>query len=1085
MYIIGMEQYNAAPAKAPSVPPTSYVYFALFFVSGISGLIYESIWSQYLKQFLGHAAYAQTLVLVIYMGGMAAGSWVAAVWANRVKDLLLWYAIVEIALGALALVFHGFFIRYIDTSFSTILPFLGKPALISLYKWGSSALIILPQSMLLGATFPLMAGGILRRFPGLSGYNTSFIYFVNTLGASIGVLISGFYFVKYWGLHGAIVGGGVIDLFVGTSILALCLNDRAEGGVVKEIGHKPALDKHGAGQARNDGGLDVMAGSTRHLHESSTVLEIAGQARNDRHCERSEAIQNIQNINTDINTNTSIDNLPLDDELKDTFVIPDKREDYYPLLFVACGTAVASFMYEIGWIRMLSLVLGSSTHSFELMLSAFILGIALGSFFVRNRLDTLKNAPRFLAIAQIVMGAAAIATLFTYRGLFDIMVFTIDALDRNASGYTLFNIISHLICMITMLPSTICSGMVVPLIIHLLYKRGYGEAAIGKVYAVNTAGGILGVIVAVWGLIEFAGLKYLITIGGAIDMGLGLYVLYKFAQTRQSLTRTIAQPVCLIVLVAAVAFAYLDPVLASSGVFRYGSVSKSKRVVDHIDGRTASVTLFKSGDNLVLSTNGKPDASVGFKEEYSSDEYTMSLLAALPMSVRDEIRTAAVIGMGAGMTAHYLLYDPTLDSLDVVEIEPAMAKLAKKIGPKVENTFNDPRCHIRFDDAKTFFAAQNRTYDVIVSEPSNPWVSGVSSLFSQEFFRHIRRHINDGGMLVQWFHKYEADVTILVSILKALGESFPKYDLYMAGSDLIVIAAKDENTDIGLKRDVFMYDKLSENMKAMGFSGIDDFALMRYAGKAFFDPWVNTYKSIPANSDYHSYVDLYAAKHRFMGSSAKEIDEMREFIVPVKKTLSADTAYMSLIPTRTYPDIYNLYDIHKAKSLALDILFSAKAVDDDTAHGALSASIFVLDYAEARPNMITFAQIQSAIVQILQKTLPYLSAEEMRELWGVIEGKIAKRELSETDREWIAYFRALCNYDIAGTRRLALALLPTEADTIADHLSNQMLLASLLAASVVTGDTGKVERVWEKYEYKKRPPAALRSARAIYKEKVK
>ncbi len=1037
-------------AKIPSVSPVSYLYFTLFFISGISGLIYESIWSQYLKQFLGHAAYAQTLVLVIYMGGMALGSWLAAIWANRVRDLLFWYAIVEIALGALALVFHDFFIRYIDTSFSTILPFLGNPVLISLYKWGSSALIILPQSMLLGATFPLMAGGILRRFPGLSGYKTSFIYFVNTLGASIGVLISGFYLVREWGLKGAIISGGMIDLFVGLSVLALCLNDRA---------------------SYVDGNID----------NDNAISDSINTGIN----------TNTDNINTGL---TDTDDIILDDELNDIsainadskaiFAVPDKREDYYPLLFVACGTAVASFMYEIGWIRMLSLVLGSSTHSFELMLSAFILGLALGSFFVRNKLDTVKNAPRFLGIAQIVMGASAIATLFTYGSLFKIMVFAIDALDRNASGYILFNIISHLICVITMLPSTICAGMVIPLIINMLYRRGYGEAAIGKVYAVNTAGGILGVIVAVWGLMELTGLKYLITIGGTIDMGIGLYVLYKFAETKQSLTRTIAQPACIIVLVAAVAFSKLDPVLASSGVFRYGTISNAKRVVGHIDGKTASITLFKSGQSLVLSTNGKPDASVGINEEYSSDEYTMALLGLLPMSARNEIRTAAVIGMGAGMTAHYLLYDPTLESLDVVEIEPAMAKLAKKIGHKVENTFNDPRCHIRFDDAKTFFSAQNRTYDVIVSEPSNPWVSGVSSLFSREFFKHIRRHINDGGILVQWFHKYEADVTILVSILKALGESFPQYELYMTGSDLIVIAAKDADTDISLKRDVFMYETISKNMKNMGFSGIDDFNLIRYADKTFFDPIINTYKTTPANSDYHSYVDLYAAKHRFMGSTAKEIDDIREFIVPIKKTLLADTAYQGLIPTRNYPDIYNLYDIHKAKSLAQEIVFSARAVNDDTTHGALSASIFILDYAEARPQMITFSQIQSAITRILQKTLPYLSAEETRELWNIIEGKLATRELSETDSEWMAYFRALCNYDLPETRRLSLNLLPIEADTIADHFSNQMLIASLLLASTITNDdTVKVERVWEKYEAKKRPPAAIRAARAAYRYK--
>jgi len=1056
----------------------SYVYFALFFISGISGLIYESIWSQYLKQFLGHAAYSQTLVLVIYMGGMALGSWIAAVWAAKYRNLLFAYAVVEIILGALALIFHNLFIGYLDLSFSTVIPFLNKPLPISLYKWGTASLIILPQSMLLGATFPLMAGGILRRFPGLSGYKTSVIYFVNTFGASIGVLISGFYLVREWGLRGAIISGGLIDLFVGFAILTLCLNDRQSAGVGSDNAESNVNPKVG-----NDNSISDI-----NIIDNSNSIDDIKNIDNLNSISNVKNIDNISNINDinyidnsrSIDDTNNIDNITDIDNTADEntciFTIPDKREYYYPLLFVACLTAAASFIYEIGWIRMLSLVLGSSTHSFELMLSAFILGLALGSFFVRKRIDTTKNAPRFLGIAQVVMGATAIATLFTYGSMFRFMVFTIDALDKTAEGYTMFNVISHLICMAVMLPSTICAGMVVPLIIHMLYKKGYGEAAIGKVYAVNTAGGIIGTVAAVWVLMELVGLKYLIIIGGAIDMGLGLYVLYRFRETRESVTRLIAQPVCLAVLVAAFAFSELDPVLASSGVFRYGTISKAKKVVEHKDGKTASITLFKSGDNLVLSTNGKPDASVGTGEEFSTDEYTMSLLGVLPLSVREETRTAAVIGMGAGMTAHYMLYDQMIERLDIVEIEPSMVKLAQKIGPKVENTFNDPRSHIYIEDAKTFFSAQNRTYDVIVSEPSNPWVSGVSSLFSKEFFNHIRRHLNEGGILVQWFHKYEADITILVSILKALGESFPVYDMYAAGSDLIIIAAKDAGTDISLKRDVFVNAALAESMKKMGFAGIDDFKLIRYAGKEFIEPFIDTYDT-PANSDYHSFVDLYAVKYRFLGKRVDELDAIQNFIIPVKKIVFADTGYVSLTPRQTIPDLYNLLDIQKAKTLSQQLSLSAQ---DDSGNGvdeSASASVFILDYANARPHKTSFAQIQSAIIQVLQKTLPYLSADEMREVWEVIEKKTAGRAYSEEEMEWMSYFKAVCNYDIRETRRLSLSLLPT--DSISDHYSNQMLIASLLASSAVLGDTSKTGRVWERYNEKKDPPAAIRAAKAL------
>jgi len=918
------------------------------------------------------------------------------------------YAVVEIALGAAALVFHDLFIRYLDVSFSVIIPFLNEPLPIALFKWGSSSLIILPQAILLGATFPLMAGGILRNFPGVSGYKTSVIYFVNTLGAALGVLISGFYLVKMWGLKGAIISAGALDLFVGFSVMALCMYERSRSAALK-IGDGVAF-------------------------------------------------------------------IPQTDSATNATPSPIKRNFYYPLMWISGITAASSFIYEIGWIRMLSLVLGSSTHSFELMLSAFILGLALGSFFVRNKLDTIKNAPQFLGVVQIIMGATAIMTLFTYTNMFSFMVFTLDGLAKSEQGYLLFNVMSHFICMIIMLPTTICAGMVIPLIIHMLYKNGYGEQCIGKVYAVNTFGGIIGVVIAVWILMPYLGLKYLIITGAAIDLALGLFVLYKFSETRYTLLRTVMQPACVLILLAAFAFSKVDPSLLSSGVFRYASISKSKRVVGHIDGRTASITLFRSGvDNLVLSTNGKPDASVGTGEEFSSDEYTMALLGVLPLSVQEKTRSAAVIGMGAGMTAHYMLYDPNIVVLDVVEIEPAMVKLAQKIGPKVENTFEDPRCNIYIEDAKTFFSAKNRTYDLIVSEPSNPWVSGVSSLFSKEFFSHIRRHLNEGGILVQWFHKYEADISILVSILKALGESFPLYEMYTIGSDLIIIAAHEETTDISLKRDVFAIPDMAENLAKMGFGGLDDFKLIRYGNQDFFNPLLATYDT-PANSDYHSFVDLYAASKRFMGTSVYELGEMKDFIIPVKKIVFSDTNYHSLSPTRILPAIENLLEIQNAKLISQQL--AASAGGDDKATENAGAAVFILDYSYASPQKVTFSQIQSAITQILKKTLPYLSSDEMREIWEIIEKKLSTREFEENEKGWIDYFRALCNYDLPEIRQLSIELMP-DTDTITDHYSNQMLLTSLFATSFVLGDMGDLQRIWNRYEEKKDPPAVVRAARAL------
>src|ERR1700687_5906867 len=132
---------------------------AVFVVSGFSGLIYESIWSHYLKLFLGHAAYSQVLVLVIFMGGLAIGSLLAGHFSTRWKHVLLGYALVEAATGAIALLFHGTFDRITQASFVQVIPYLGSASAVQAYKWGLGALMLLPQSILLGMTFPLMSAG--------------------------------------------------------------------------------------------------------------------------------------------------------------------------------------------------------------------------------------------------------------------------------------------------------------------------------------------------------------------------------------------------------------------------------------------------------------------------------------------------------------------------------------------------------------------------------------------------------------------------------------------------------------------------------------------------------------------------------------------------------------------------------------------------------------------------------------------------------------------------------------------------------------------------------------------------------------
>ena len=149
------------------------IFFLLFALSGFTGLIYESIWTHYLKLFLGHAAYAQALVLAIFMGGIALGSWICGRYSGQWKNLIFGYAVIEAVIGLFALVFHNCFDQAIRFSYSTVIPNLGPAMVIAVYKWTLAASLILPQTVLLGMTFPLMTAGLLRRYPDDSGSSIS------------------------------------------------------------------------------------------------------------------------------------------------------------------------------------------------------------------------------------------------------------------------------------------------------------------------------------------------------------------------------------------------------------------------------------------------------------------------------------------------------------------------------------------------------------------------------------------------------------------------------------------------------------------------------------------------------------------------------------------------------------------------------------------------------------------------------------------------------------------------------------------------------------------------------------------------
>lgn len=564
-----------------------FAAYAAFVLSGVAGLVYEVLWTRYLGLLVGHSAYAQVIVLAVFLGGMGAGALLTSAWSTRLADPLRWYARIEILIGLFGFAFDPVFRGLMGTVFEHLLPAAGTGLASLAATWAVASLAILPQSLLLGATFPLMTAGILRRQSAQPGRVLAMLYGANSGGAAIGALGAGFILIPALGLPGAVLAAAVLNLMAGAIAFAL------SGKTLAEPATTPAADPRTAREPR-----DV----------SATIGPI--------------------------------------------------------LLIVAAGTAIASFLYEVAWIRMLAMLLSSATHAFEIMLSAFILGLALGAFWVRRGADNWKHPVRALGIIQFVMGCAALATLLLYQEAYGWMVWLMQTFARTDAGYLGFSVGRYAISLAIMLPATFCAGATLPLITRVLFTRGFGEAAIGRVYGVNTLGSIAGVVLAGLILLPMIGLKALLITGAALDIVLGVVVL---AAATAGTTRRLAVAATTVgvALVSASALGpNLDRELLASGVFRTGTLLSAENLepLYHEDGRTATVTVYRAlwAGSVVIATNGKPDGSLpeAWLEPCRPDQTpgpmtgdvaTQTLAPLMTLAYRPDADRAAIIGFGSGI----------------------------------------------------------------------------------------------------------------------------------------------------------------------------------------------------------------------------------------------------------------------------------------------------------------------------------------------------------------------------------------------------------------------------------------------------
>jgi spermidine synthase len=714
------------------------VILACFFLSGASGLILEMLWTRMLTLVFGSTTLAVSTVLTAFMGGLGLGSYLAGRFADRLRAPVRAYAAVEASIGVYALLVPLVVSLYPGLNRWLWSAFGDRYALLSLLRFVASAGLLIVPTTLMGATLPLLARHFvqhpweLRRV----GLRIGTLYATNLFGAVAGSFFAGFVFLPHFGLRWTNATAAAFNLTLAAAIL-----------IARRL---PAM---------------AAAPATASMDE---LLDRAAETGD-----------------IDADVARALPPAP----------VIDARARRAALGAFAVSGATAMTL-QVLWTRALAVLIGSSIFSFTIILLAFLVGLGVGSAIFGRLSQRTAHPVRWLAGLHLGIGAAVgVSYLLTDKIPY---VFT-WLLQSSGFGVDTILVCQFVLACITVLPATVLMGGVFPLTMRIAAGRldAVGRD-VGNAYALNTCGAILGSFLSGFVVLPHLGLQRGIYV--AVTVGLALAaLLFAVAPGLPRARRAMGVGAAFGLAVLGLLLPRWDLVSFSSGFFRvsiareyiYRKINKREwknpKLVFYEDGVATTVTVDQWGKTYSLKNNGKVDAS------NDGDMATQIIVGLLPLLLyRGEAPPrVALVGYGSGVTAGAITQYP-IKSLEVVELEPAIYHAARFFGNDNHRPLEDPRVTAHVGDGRNFLTQRTDKFDVIVSQPSNPWLTGVSNLFTREYFRDIKTRLGPGGLFCQWAQLYEMAPWNIKTIYRTMREAFPYVYVFAAedlSSDTILIGS--------------------------------------------------------------------------------------------------------------------------------------------------------------------------------------------------------------------------------------------------------------------------------------------------------
>jgi spermidine synthase/MFS family permease len=816
----------------------------IFVLSGATGLIYQVVWFKYLSLFLGNTNYAQMIVLSTFLGGLAWGNYFFGKRADSFANPVMWYGFLELLIGIYCIAYPLLNSFWGDTFHSFAISF-------DIYdnKFLFNLLRFgLSAILLIIPTFAM--GGTL---PILSKHfvreikdsrkEMAILYFLNSFGAVGGVFLAGFILIKSIGLENSLYFSAAINIII--AIASIIISYKFVKPVSSELNNE----------------TDITQNQASTLPGISKAMGIV-------------------------------------------------------IIVVAGLSGLAALTYEMLWTRLLVNILGSSTYAFSIMLMAFISGITLGSIIVSQNFIGRFNRIKLLIFCQVAIVIGTMLVLPLYERLPYYLWVIASLFIKSTQTFPIFLTIEFMVTFGLMFVPTIFMGMTLPIAVEVLtHNSNRISFSIGKIFSINTFGTVAGAIMSGLLFIPFLGIKISFEIAMVINLFAALLLIFTYSKFSPAKKYSYLFLLIMLITGYSLLFKGWNTDSTLSGVFRkfnemppssyteFKNSFTNRNVLYYKEGVNSNVAVVEMTDSTkqrILLINGKPDASSIY------DMPTQVLLGQIPMMLHPNPKNVFVVGFGSGVTIGSVLTHP-VNSVTCVEISREVIDAAAYFSKENNSCLEDKRVNIVVEDAHTYLNLTKEKFDVIISEPSNPWIAGIGNLFSKEYFERCNNRLTDDGIMVQWFHIYELNDEILQLVLKTFNTVFPMAQIWNSvQGDLILVGTKKKmEIDYNLLRQKIAINSVKTNLNKIDINSVFTFlSCQQLSPEGFF----SVASGSIINRESHPLLEFLAPKAFYLGETAFSIYNFDERLDTISNGLFIKEYYKLFPPT--YDEIMKTANYH-------------------------------------------------------------------------------------------------------------------------------------------------------------------------------